>query len=74
MKMLKILLISIPFLFVLGSLLHFAYNFSRQNKIVGIFTPVNESIIEHSKLLLYPLILFWSIGYIFMDNTVVFDN
>lgn len=72
--MLNLILISIPFLFVLGSLLHFAYDFSKQNKIVGIFTPVNESIFEHSKLLLYPLILFWSVGYIFMKDKVVIDN
>lgn len=72
--MLKLLLISAPFLFVLGSLLHFAYDFSKQNKLIGVFTPVNESIFEHSKLLLYPLILFWGIGYIFMKDKVNLDN
>lgn len=72
--MLKEILISIPFLFCLGSLLHFAYDFSKQNKIVGIFTPVNESIFEHSKLLLYPLILFWSVGYIFMKDKIAVDK
>ena len=72
--MLKLLSISTPFLFVLGSLLHFAYDFSKQNKFVGIVTPVNESIFEHSKLLLYPLILFWIIGYLFVKEDVVMDN
>ena len=72
--MFKLILISIPFLFILGSLLHFAYDLSKQNKIVGTFTPVNESIFEHSKLLLYPLILFWGIGYFFLKDKVNNDN
>lgn len=72
--MLNLLLISIPFLFVLGSAFHFAYNLSKRNKLIGIFTPINESVFEHSKLLLYPLILFWGIGYIFLKGTVVIDN
>ena len=72
--MLKLLLISIPFLFILGSLLHFAYNWSNKNKLVGLFAPVNESIFEHSKLILIPLILFWSIMYLFVNDQVNIDN
>lgn len=68
--MLKILLISIPFLFIAGSILHFAYDFTNKNKLVGLLTPVNESIFEHSKLLLVPLILFWTILYFFVKNDV----
>jgi len=68
--MLKILLISVPFLFVLGSLLHFTYKWSRENKLVGIISPVNESIFEHSKLLLFPLSLFWIVGYFFLKDSV----
>ncbi|MBS5112552.1 MAG: hypothetical protein KHZ15_07685 [Coprobacillus cateniformis] len=41
--------------FVLGALLHFAYNvFS--NPIVAVIAPVNESIFEHLKLVLYPML------------------
>ena len=41
--------------FVLGSLMHFAYNvFS--NPIVAVIAPVNESIFEHLKLVLYPML------------------
>ena len=72
--MFKLLLISVPFLFVLGSLFHFTYYFSNQNKVVGIFTPVNESIFEHSKLLLYPLILFWGVCYLFMEDEIITNN
>ena len=66
--MLKILLISVPFLFVIGSLMHFVYRWSGKNKIVGVFAPVNESIFEHSKLLLFPLLFFWIILYFFIND------
>ena len=72
--MLKLVLISVPFLFVLGSLLHFVYDWSGKNKLVGLISPVNESVFEHSKLLLIPLILFWTIGYIFLKDQVYKDN
>jgi hypothetical protein len=72
--MLKILLISVPFLFVFGSLLHFIYEWSKENKLVGLFSPINESIFEHSKLLLFPLIMFWGIGYFFLKDIVDVDN
>ena len=66
--MLNLLLISIPFLFVLGVILHFAYGLSKKNLIVGLFSPVNESVFEHSKLLLVPLVLFWLTSYFFLKN------
>lgn len=68
--MLKLLLISVPFLFFLGSMLHFVYGVSDKNKIVALFVPVNESIFEHSKLLLVPLVLFWGIAYFFIKNDI----
>jgi len=68
--MLRLLLVSVPFLFVLGSILHFVYGWSKNNKIIGLFSPVNESIFEHSKLLLIPLILFWSSGYLFLKDSI----
>ncbi len=45
------------FTVVAGSLLHFAFNYSEGNTLVGAFTPVNESVWEHLKLLLFPVIL-----------------
>ena len=41
-----------------GTLLHFAFEASGGNTLVGAFTPVNESIWEHLKLLLFPTVLF----------------
>lgn len=41
-----------------GSLLHFVYEWSGNNKIVGYFSPVNESVWEHMKLSFFPMLLF----------------
>lgn len=43
---------------VLGTLLHFAYEWSGSNRIVGLFTPVNESTWEHMKLLFFPMLVY----------------
>ena len=72
--MTKIILISIPILFIIGSLLHYAYAFFNNSKLIGIFTPVNESIFEHSKLLLTPLILFWGMLFLFVKNNINYNS
>ena len=43
---------------VLGIAFHFAYDFSNNSTIIGIFTPINESVWEHLKLLFYPYLLY----------------
>lgn len=48
---------------VLGTLLHFAFDWSGQNAAVALFSAVNESIWEHMKLLYYPMFLFSLIQY-----------
>ena len=45
---------------IVGTLLHFTYEFSNHNKIVAIFSAVNESTWEHIKICMTPTIL-WSI-------------
>lgn len=40
----------------LGVLSHFIYDWSGQNKFVGIFTSMNESTWEHLKLLFFPML------------------
>lgn len=42
---------------ILGVLSHFFYEWSGNNSIVALFSPVNESTWEHLKLLFYPVIL-----------------
>ena len=61
--------ISVIVIFVLGTLAHFLYDLSHENKILGLFTAVNESTWEHVKIAITPTLL-WSLldGYFFGDN------
>ena len=51
-------MIGIIFVLTIGSLAHFLYDWSGNNNIVGLFTPINESIWEHMKLLFFPMLLY----------------
>ena len=53
-------IISIITISIIGTLSHFLYEFSNHNKIVGLFTAVNESVWEHIKIALTPTFL-WGI-------------
>lgn len=46
------------FVSVVGTLLHFVYEWSGSNFLVGLFAPVNESTWEHIKLLFFPMAAF----------------
>lgn len=50
--------IGILFVLIVGSLAHFCYEWSGRNALVGLFTPVNESVWEHMKLLFFPMLLY----------------
>ena len=50
-KVFKYEFISTIIIIILGVLLHFAYEWSGNNNIVGLVTPVNESVWEHMKIL-----------------------
>ena len=54
---------------VVGTLLHFVYEWSHHNKIVAIFAAVNESTWEHIKICMTPTIL-WSLLYIGKPNYI----
>ena len=56
-------IIGFIFVVIFGSLLHFVYQWSGRNRIVGSFAPVNESTWEHLKLLFVPMLLFSSVEY-----------
>jgi len=57
-KILKLELIGAIFIILLGSLLHFTFDWSNKFWPVGIFSAVNESTWEHLKLAFMPA-LFW---------------
>jgi len=48
-------------IWVLGTLLHFVYDWSNQSPIAAIFAATNESVWEHGKLVFWPLALFFLI-------------
>lgn len=54
-------------LFVAGPL-HFVYEWSRDNFLVSLIAPINESIWEHLKMVYWPTLLWWCIGYIVFRN------
>lgn len=63
------LLIGMPIIFGLGALLHFVYNWTGANNTVSkIFLPVNESVWEHLKLLFWPILLWYIVGYIILSH------
>lgn len=55
-------IITVIICIILGILLHFTYEWSGENIIVGLFSAVNESTWEHLKLTFYPMLLMASIG------------
>ena len=63
-------IISIIFIFILGTLLHFTYILSGKSNIVSIFSSVNESVWEHLKLLYFPMIITIIIGYFYLGKDV----
>ena len=56
--------IGIIIICLVGTLLHFTYEWSNHNKYVAIFSAVNESTWEHVKICITPTIL-WSIYEVF---------
>ena len=63
----KIIVIGCIVSILIGVLFHFAFEFTGKNNIVGIFTPVNESVWEHLKLIFVPFTLF-SIAFYFYSK------
>ena len=57
-KLLCYTIAGIVFTSILGTLAHFIYEWSNENFLVGLFTPVSESTWEHMKLLFFPMLLY----------------
>lgn len=51
-------IIGILSVLVTGTFAHFLYDWTDKNHIAGLFTPVNESVWEHMKLLFFPMIMY----------------
>lgn len=69
-SILKIEIISTIFIIILGVLLHFTFDWSNGNIFVGTFSPVNESIWEHLKLLYFPMVITIIVGYFYKEKNI----
>lgn len=67
-KLIKAQLIVILFSLILGTLLHFTYEWSGENAFVGSFSAVNESVWEHLKLVFFPMLIAAIIEYFFVKD------
>lgn len=63
-------IITILVCFILGTLLHFTFEWSGENKLVGTFSAINESTWEHLKLVFYPMLLMTIIGYFVIGRNI----
>lgn len=56
-------LVGIVFIILLGSMLHFTFELSGNQPVVGVFSAVNESVWEHLKIAFWPALLFLILEY-----------
>jgi len=69
-KVFKFKFFNIIFVSILGTLLHFTFEWSNRNLFVGAFSAVNESTWEHLKLLFYPMLISTIIGYFYIGKDI----
>ena len=70
-SILKFEVMSTVFVMISGVILHFVYEWSGNNIIVGILTPINESVWEHLKLLFFPMLVTLIIGYFYEGENYI---
>lgn len=63
-------IISVIFTIILGTVLHFTYNWSNSNLLIGSLSAVNESTWEHLKLIFFPILITTIIGYFYFRKTI----
>lgn len=59
-------LVGIAFVFLVGALLHFVFEWSGESRIAGLFASVNESVWEHFKQGFWPMCIYGAIEYGFL--------
>ncbi len=62
--------LSIIIIVTLGFIFHYLYQLTNQNFFIGMISPVNESVFEHLKLVLYPSLIWWTIFYIINKDKI----
>ena len=73
-KFLNFQIFSTIFTWILGTILHFTYEWSNENSIVAIFSAINESTWEHLKLLFFPMLITTIIGYFYLKPKEDYKN
>lgn len=63
-------ILSTIFILILGFLLHFTFEWSNKNVIIGIFSSINESTWEHLKILFFPMLLSTIMGYFYFGKEI----
>ena len=61
-------LVGMVFIIILGSMLHFTFEWSGFQAIVGVFSAVNESVWEHLKIAFWPTILYAIFEYRYLNQ------
>ena len=69
-KLINFQIFSAIFANILGVLLHFTYEWSKNNLIIGFLSAINESTWEHLKLLFFPMLITTTIGYFIFKDTI----
>lgn len=67
-KIIKTFIIMTILVLILGTLLHFTYEWSNNNSFIGIFSATNESTWEHLKLAFFPMLITGIISYFYIKN------
>ncbi len=67
-KYLKLHLIGFFVISILGTILHFIYDLTGNVYIIGLFSPVNESVAEHLKMIITPVVIYLSIEHIYIKE------
>lgn len=67
-KLLIFQIIAIIAIIIIGTILHFLYKFSNENWLIGSFSAINESVWEHLKLAVFPIIFVGIIEYFFIKG------
>jgi len=73
-KEVKWLIFGVPIIFLVSALLHFVYEWTGNIKAVGLFFPINESVWEHLKLLVLPIIIWWAAFYFVKGKALKLDK
>jgi hypothetical protein len=61
-------LVGMVFIILLGSMLHFTFEWSGNQPLVGVFSAVNESVWEHLKIAFWPALLYLILEYRYIYN------